>query len=212
MKVISLIGFIIVLFLLISCSNNQNTVTKKITNAKETADSIALAKRKDDSISIATLKEKRIVPVSDKTITVLDKAKTTKQLRFELDNTGYGTYYRQKIAERDMTFLTIRIKLSSKSKYNNSGGNFFPNLNVFSVDEKNNSIIRIGEMGYQLYKKDDLNTAFLEQIFDYKESEDFVCWIELNTPISRKVVISANTNKSESFDKNTVIAIINGIN
>ena len=48
----------------------------------------------------------------------------------------------------------------------------------------------------------------LEQIFDYKESEVFVCWLSLNTPLSGKYVISVNNAHDKDFDINTVIGII----
>ena len=54
-----------------------------------------------------------------------------------------------------------------------------------------------------------MQVGVLEQIFDYKESEVFVCWLSLNTPLSGKYVISVNNAHDKDFDINTVIGIIN---
>ena len=67
----------------------------------------------------------------------------------------------------------------------------------------------IETMTYQLYQKSDMQFGVLEQIFDYKESEVFVCWLSLNTPLGGRYVISVNNAHDKDFDINTVIGIIN---
>ena len=64
-------------------------------------------------------------------------------------------------------------------------------------------------MTYQLYQKSDMQFGVLEQIFDYKESEVFVCSLSLNTPLSGKYVISVNNAHDKGFAINAVIGIIN---
>jgi|GEM_PF-1526918 uncharacterized protein YcfL len=192
-----------------ACSNNPNSSNNdKTTSAIDSAkiihknDSIKTAKRITDSTDIANIKENKVVNVSDKTVTVLSKAQLTDKLKFEF---GESTH-QEKLAERDKAFLNIKIKLSSKSKLNGRGGDFFPNLNVFSIT--NNTTKYLGEMTYQLYKTDDIGVTYLEQIFDYKESENFVCSLDVNKPLTQKIIISVNVNKNKTFDKNTVIAVI----
>lgn len=201
--------YIILLVLFTGCISNQPNDDipvnrNSLNNAKFEADSIAKLKHKAYADSILNLKAKKTVNVADKTIKVIQNAKTTNELKFEQDE----YVYRSKAAQRDETFLNIRIKLSSKSKWNNGGGNFLPNLNVFRLD-KSKTPDYIETMTYQLYQKADMDFGVLEQIFDYKESEVFVCWLSLKTPISGKYVISVNVAHKKDFDISTVIGIIN---
>ncbi len=201
--------YIILFVLFTGCINDQPkddilVNTDSLNNAKFEADSIAKLKYKAYADSILNLKAKKTVNVADKTVTVIQNAKTTNELKFE-----QGEYtYRSQAAERGETFLNIRIKLSSKSKWNNGDGNFLPNLNVFRVD-KLNTPEYIETMTYQLYQKGNMDYGVLERHFDYKESEVFVCWLSLKTPLSGKYVISVNVAPKKDFDISTVIGIVN---
>ena len=209
---IAVFSFPVLLVLFLRCTSDQITnkeraISDSLAKARIKADSFALLKQKEEYAALRNLKAKKTVSVSDKTITVIQNAGTTKELKYEYDFGSYNTYWRVKPAERDETFLNIRIKLSSKSKWNKGGGDFLPNLNIFRVDTLNKTYF-IETMTYQLYQEPDRNYAVLEQIFDYKESEVFVCWLSLKTPINGKYVISVNSGDKIDFDVNTVIGII----
>jgi uncharacterized protein YcfL len=211
MKKLLLISLLIVFFF--GCNSEQQKNKKPVNSdslnrARIVADSISLEKQNEFKKAISNLKAKKSVTVSDKTVTVIQNAKTDKEVKMEYEFGSYTTYYSSKEAERDETLLNIRIKLSSKSKWNNGGGDFFPNLNVFRISNTNIPYY-VETMTYQLYKKTDRNYFVLEQIFDYRESEVFVCWLSLKTPISSKYVISVNSGGKNDFDVNTVIGIVN---
>jgi hypothetical protein len=180
---------------------------KKININSSKQDSLSSLKLKQDSILIANLKAKKIVSVGDKTIKVLANPVLGNKVSFEYDFSEYGgsRYYP---AKRDETILSIRFRLNSKSRWNNSGSNFLPNLNVFELRE-NNKLQLIGTMTYQSYRADNGNYYCLEQRFDYKESDDFVCWISLKKPLKYKHIISVNSANATFYDLNTVIGIIN---
>ena len=64
-------------------------------------------------------------------------------------------------------------------------------------------------MDFQLYKESKLNIVYLEQIYDFQESETFVCILEVDNKLKKPLLISVNKNKSNLFNKNQVIAIVN---
>lgn len=187
---------------------NSDSLAKANYEAKVIADSIEAARQKEYNKAMSNLTVKKTVIVGDKTVTVIQNARTDKELKMEYEFGDYNTYYRSKEAERDETFLNIRIRLSSSSKWNKVGGDFLPNLNVFQID-KSNIPYYVETMTYQLYKKGDRSYFVLEQIFDYKESEVFVCWLSLKTPISSRYVISVNSGDKKDFDPFTIIGIVN---
>lgn len=196
--------------LLIAC--NQESLKQKreaqAARSKSVADSIAQAKRVNDSISIVTLASKKIVYIGDKTISLVEKPTLSKKVKFEYEFGEYNNYWRELLAERQRKFLVIRIKLESKSKLNGKEGDFFPSLNVFSIDEKAKKISLIGEMDYKLYKKSELAISYLEQIYDYKESETFTCILEVDDNAKRPLAISVNRSKVKMFDGKSVIGIV----
>lgn len=196
--------------LLIAC--NQESLKQKreaqAARSKFDADSIAQAKRVNDSISIVTLASKKIVYIGDKTVSLVEKPTLSKKVKFEYEFGEYNNYWRELLAERQRKFLTIRIKLTSKSKLNGKESHFFPNLNVFSIDEEAKKISLVGEMEYKLYKKSELGIAYLEQIYNYKESETFTCILEVDDNAKRPLVISVNKSKINAFDGKSVIGIV----
>lgn len=210
-NIIPVFSLVILLVFYSSCktesTNNSPVNSDSLNKANIVADSIEDMKQNAVFAAMKNIKSKNTVSVYDKTVTVIKNATIDKDLKFEYVFDEYYPHHKERIAERDETFLNIRIRLSSKSKWNNGDGNFLPNLNVFWLD-KTNTPNYVGTMAYQLYKEDDLNTAVLEQIFDYKESEIFVCWLSINTPKSGKYVISVNSGDRKNLDINTVIGII----
>lgn len=202
-----LVNFATLCLVISGCGPDTADETPENSRDKITADSFAAARLKKDSVAIASLKEVKTAKVSDKTVSVVKGATTVDELKFELENKSYGSFYRSRKAERNEAFLTIRVNVSSKSKWDNKNGDFIPNLNVFRIE--GNSAIFVGSMTYQLYKKGDLDVGILEQIFNYKETEEFICWQTIATPVNYKYVISVNTGDKEDFNPATVIAIIN---
>lgn len=200
------------LLLILFCACNQESLKQKRdanqARDKFVKDSISQAKRLNDSLSIASLSSKKVIYNGDKTLYVLQQALLSKKVKFEFEFGEYNNFWREKLAERDKHFLSIRIKLNSKSKPSDPS-KFFPNLNVFSIDKKKNKILFVGNMDYQLYKESKLNIAYLEQIYDFQESETFVCILEVNDKLKKPLIISINENKKNVFDKNNVVAIVN---
>lgn len=198
------------LLLLFACNQSSLKQKREANEARDkfVSDSISQAKRLNDSISIATLSSKKVVQIGDKTIYVLQQALLSKKVKFEFEFGEYNNFWREKLAEREKHFLSIRIKLSSKSKPGDPS-KFFPNLNVFSVNKKENKILYVGNMDFQLYKESKLNIVYLEQIYDFQESETFVCILEVDNKLKKPLLISVNKNKSNLFNKNQVIAIVN---
>jgi len=207
MKQLLIPFFVFGAILFLACNNGSSRLDEERKESYKKEDSLKAEKIKADSIAIEGLKVKKIAIIQDKTINSIGSAKLAKKVNFEYDFGDYGGSLVYQ-AQRDEMILSIRIKLTSKSKWGNSGSNFLPNLNIYRIDKKN-KVSFIGSMTYQLYKKDKLNYYVLEQRFDYKESEEFVCWKALKTPIVNRYVISVNTAKKTDFDINNVIGLVN---
>jgi hypothetical protein len=192
---------------LFSCTNPD--IKENSVNPSAVA---ALKKKKIDSAAIDHIQPRRVVTISDQSVNIKKEPALKKVLIYE---NGVSTY-RHKNAERMQSFLITTIRLESKSKLNGRAGKFFPNINVHSVNSHNEAKY-IGSMDYQLYKPNTLNTLYLEQIFDYKDSENFVCWIAVDIPLKEKLIISVNKPDDKNIDVKNVIGTIemetkNGLN
>lgn len=198
--------------LIISSCENVNSRKEKIKKEKVTKDSLLKIKKQNDSVTISKvikeLKKKSEVKINDKKVTVLEKIKINSKLKFEFEETDYNSYYREILAERNEIFLTIKIKLTSESKAGSNPETFFPNLNVFLVNESANQIKFLGKMDYYLIKKSKLNIRYLEQIFDYKESENFICSLKIKKGDKTKLIVSVNSNNDNKINPENVISIL----
>lgn len=193
--------YIFIFLSIFSCSKTNIDTEKK---EKSKRDSILAVKKKEDSITINNLSTTKEVTVGDKTIKLISKPKFTKEVKFENEYLYSTTFFRKKEAERNNVIINFRFKLTSKSKSNTN--NFFPNLNVFVVDKNSNNIKHINEMNYQLLNKTDKPISYLEQIFDYEESEIFVGWVEIEEKLLDKIVISVNKGGNRKFEKKNIVA------
>lgn len=193
--------YVIVLVTMMNCGEAKKDLAIK---EKVKKDSLAIVKKKNDSISIRDISVSKKVEIGDKTITILGNAKTNDLIKFENEYLSSTTFYMQKRAERENTLLNIKFKLSSKSKSNTN--NFFPDLNVFTIDKDKNSIKYIGTMDYLLVDKSNVSIAYLEQIFDFKESESFIGCLEIKKSNKDNVVISVNKGGNKTFNKDNIIA------
>lgn len=193
--------YIFILLSIFSCSKS-NIDNEKIKKSKK--DSILAIKKKEDSITINNISTTKEVMVGDKTIKIISKPKASKEVKFENEYLYSTTFNRKKIAERNNVIISFQFKLTSKSKSNTN--NFFPNLNVFVIDKKTNNIKHINEMSYQLLNKTDKPISYLEQIFDYQESEIFVGWVEVEEKLLDKIVISVNKGGNRKFMKEDIVA------
>lgn len=207
LRVLKFSSIIFLTILFSSCNNGSSRLDEERKESYKKEDSLKAEKIKADSIAIVSLKVKKTAIVQDKTVTIIGSPKIAKKVNFEYDFGDYGGSLAYS-AQRDELIVSIRIKLTSKSKWGDSSGDFLPNLNIYKIGDKN-KVYFIGEMKYQLYRKDKVNYTFLEQRFDYQESEEFVCWKALKIPINNKYVISVNNGKSTQFDIKTVIGVIN---
>lgn len=186
MKKYLLYPFLVSIFF--SCNNSDSINSQNYETLR--ADSILLANKKKDSIIFNNVHVKKTISIKDQRIKVLKTASFSKKLKIELD----GDYYRYKISERNQSFITIRIELFSASKPTSSISNFFPTLRVFSMNQKG-EVRPLGDLEFSLYRNNDLNTVYLEQIFDYKDRETFVCWIAVDVPTKDKILISVIEDK-----------------
>lgn len=193
--------YIFILLSIFSCSKTSSDTEK---TQKLQRDSILAVKKKEDSIIINNLSTTKEVIVGDKTIKLISKPKFTKEVKFENEHLYSTTFFRKKEAERNNVIINFQFKLTSKSKSNTN--NFFPNLNVFIVDKNSNNIKHINEMSYQLLNKTDRPISYLEQVFDYQESEKFVGWVEVEEKLLNKIVISVNEGGNRKFMKENIVA------
>lgn len=195
-------------FLSINCNQKEIENRQKINN-----DSLILVKAKADSLkkeffkNLAKCEPKKIVKIDDKTINVIAGPKLSKEIHYQLESDSYSDYYLKEIAKRDEILLSFRIKFSSKSRSYGSG-NFFPAINLFRV-HYDDSFAKVGELKWSLYREGDKRYRYLEQIFDYKESEVFVCWTAITVPFEEKYVVAVNKEGSDSLKLSNVIGIIN---
>ena len=61
-------------------------------------------------------------------------------------------------------------------------------------------------MSYSLINKTDLNIVYLEQIFNYKNSQNFICFIKI--PKDRKGKLLITTDNGHKFNNSKVIDVI----
>jgi hypothetical protein len=195
----------------LSCTS-ANERKEKLIAEKVTKDSLLKANKEKDSIYVANLisnlKKINSVKIEDKKISILDKLKISTKLRFEIEETEYNTYSREIIAERDQTILSIKIKLFSGSKVGKNPEIFFPDLNVYSINKSKNQIKFLGKMDYHLAKKSKFNIRYLEQIFNFKETETFICSFILKKDNQNQIVIGINKNGVKNINPKQIVAIL----
>ena len=193
-------------FLSINCNHKEIENRKRIQN-----DSLILVKAKTDSlrkeffINLAKCEPNKIVKVGDKTIRVITGPKLSKEIRYQLSSDSYSNNYYKETAKRDEILISFKIKFSSKSRSYGSS-NFFPAIILFRIDDE--SFVNVRELKWNLYQEGNERYTFLEQIFDYKESEVFVCWTTLTVPYKNKYVVAVNREGSDSLHLKNVIGII----
>ncbi|MGV0946005.1 hypothetical protein ACTS9U_04140 [Empedobacter falsenii] len=61
-------------------------------------------------------------------------------------------------------------------------------------------------MSYSLINKTDLNIVYLEQIFNYKNSQNFICFIKI--PKDRKGKLLITADNGHKFNNSKVIDVI----
>ena len=195
-------------FLSINCNQKEIENRQKINN-----DSLILVKAKADSLkkeffkNLAKCEPKKIVTIDDKTIKVIAGPKLSKEIRIQLSSDSYSNYHYKETAKRDEILISFRIKFSSKSR-SYGRDKFFPAINLFRVHD-DDSFAKVGKLTWRLYQEGDYNYNYLEQIFDYKESEVFVCWTAITVPFEEKYVVAVNKVGSDSLKLSNVIGIIN---
>lgn len=177
----------------------KNYILDSIASEKKIRD-----RKKLDSISLSKIGRKNNVSISDQVFVVKKRPALTKRLVFEWD----GSMYRYKVSERNESFLSLRVELRSESKVNGREGKFFPEINVYSVN-KDNELSYVSTMDYQLYANNNLNTVYLEQIYDFKEKETFVCWTTVTVPIKQRLLISVNNPENKEFNFKNVVGEVN---
>lgn len=204
----NLIILFLCLLIMLSCTT-VNDRKERLATEKVIKDSLLKVKKEIDSINtaklISNLKRNNTVKIGDKKISVLERAKKSSKLRFEFQDTKYTTYFRETISERDEIILSIKIKLFSESKVGDDPEIFFPDVNVYSINKSNNQIKFLGKMDYHLSKKSSLNIRYLEQIFNFKESENFICSFILKKGNQDQIVIGINKNGDKNINPKYII-------
>jgi hypothetical protein len=196
-------------FIFISC-NTRTLENSKLINADslKLAEAIADSVRKGYILKVNQSSPKKVVIISDKSVQVINGPRLSKEIQYQLDSDSYATHYFRKIAERGETLLSFKLKFTSKSKYSGSQQNFFPEINIFKI-QNDEFLVNVGTLEWKLYREGDMSFNYLEQIFDYKESEIFICWTTLSTPIKDKFVIAVKGNDSLEFNINNIIGFVN---
>lgn len=206
MRYFYIFTFLLTIF---SCNESKKNdgITKKNT-LKEViqAEKDSLIKDSLNTLSIVkNLKIKKVVYVDSIKVQLIDKSKFVNKLKTDFEYTNHSTYFRELIAEKDERILYLKIKLSTDLKPLNPD-NFFPKINVFEYLDKKNNIQFYGDMTYALINKTNLNINYLYQIFNYKNSENFICFI--NIPKDRKGKLIITTDNDHKFNDSNVIDII----
>lgn len=206
-RISSLLWLFYLLF--VSCNtpitdNNQllNEDSLKLSAAK--TDSV----RKEFFLRLNESSPKKIVRISDKTIQIITGPRLSKEIRYQLESDSYATHYLREIAERDETLLSFKLKFTSKSKYSGSQQDFFPEINIFKI-QNDEFLVNVGTLDWKLYREGDMKFSYLEQIFNYKESEIFICWTTMSTPIKDRFVIAVKGEDSDEYNINNIIGFIN---
>ncbi|MGV0931014.1 hypothetical protein ACTS95_11995 [Empedobacter brevis] len=206
MKYIYIFTFLLILF---SCNerNNNDKITKEKTLQEVIqAERDSLIKDSLNTLSIIkNLKKNKVVNVDSIRVQLIDKSKFVNKLKTDFEYTSYSTYFREHTAEKDERILYLKIKLSTDLKPLNPE-NFFPKINVFEYLDKKNNIQFYGDMTYALINKTNLNIVYLEQIFNYRNSENFICFI--NIPKDRKGKLIITADNGHKFNNSNVIDII----
>ena len=149
------------------------------------------------------------------TILPLSKLTVSKKVNIEIEETSYNTYYRSKSAERNEKFISLRIKLSASQKWNNSKGDFLPDFRIYKLTSDKDSVttddfIFLKKMDINFYYKPKDSYYVLEQYFDYNETGNFILHCPLSeSDLKRRIYLTVTTDKSESFNKENIIAILN---
>lgn len=207
MKQIYLLIFFILFF---SCTENSNN---KNIEKVETLEEVLKAERDSlvkDSIKtieiINKLDSKNNLQFNNFKILVLNKPKLTNNLRFHNEYTDYATYFEELKAKKDERILNIKLKLITSNKPDKPE-TFFPKINVFKYNKIDNKIIFYDNMKYGLLNASKLNIIYLEQIFEYQNSETFICYITIPKNDNNKYIISVSDNND--FRNDNVIGFIN---
>lgn len=193
--------FILIILSIYSCDRKPYKSARELAKIKK--DSLVNAKIKSDSISLLNIKINKVLKIGDISLIVVSPFKLAKKVSFEHEE----SYYRYQESERFQSFINGTIIISSKTKAKDPT-KFFPNFNIFSID-KNNKANFIGELTLNTLLKTKRNIAYLEQIFDYQESETFIAWEAVDVPFKDKIVISVAPSEDKSFNVNNIIAVFN---
>lgn len=203
------IYFLALLISIFSCgeANKKENINKEKTLQEVIqAEKDSLIKDSLNTLSIIeNLKIKKEVNIDSIRIQLIEKSKFINKLKTDFEYTSYSTYFREHTAEKDERILYLKIKISTDLKPINPEG-FFPKINVFEYLDKKNNIQFYGDMTYALINKTDLNIVYLEQIFNYKNSQNFICYIKIPKDRKGKLIITAD--KDHKFNDSNVIDII----
>jgi len=175
----SILTAILFLALFSGCNNEPSVSIEQLKNESIKKDSIQKAKNDSIKSKLRNLNKNKKIEIGDKTVELLESAKLKTEVCFEFENTEYNTYYRSKESERGNTFLIVKIKLTSKSKWETGDSNFLPKISIIQI-KSDSTLKRIGTLEYNFFQKPDRNYYCIEDIFNYKESATFICYAEIN--------------------------------
>ena len=206
MKYFCVFAFLLSIFSCNETNNNDKNIKEMTLKEVIQAEKDSLVKDSLNTLSIIkNLKIKKVVNVDSIKVQLIEKSKFVNKLKTDFEYTSYSTYFREHSAEKDERILYLKIKLSTDLKPINPE-NFFPKINVFEYLDKKNNIQFYGDMSYSLINKTDLNIVYLEQIFNYKNSQNFICFIKI--PKDRKGKLLITADNGHKFNNSKVIDVI----